>query len=62
MNESNTNTMVILHVALNSIAKDMKIPKSICHLINAIIDKELWPPNLKTQVLRPVFKNKGDGR
>jgi hypothetical protein len=35
------------------------LSKIVCPLINCIIDSEIWPNKLKTQVLRPVFK-KGD--
>jgi hypothetical protein len=33
-----------------------KTSKVICKLINAMIDKEIWPEKLKMQVIRPIYK------
>ena len=32
------------------------IAKAICKLINRIIETEIWPDNLKIQIIRPVYK------
>jgi hypothetical protein len=53
----NTNAVGIDKIQTKHIKETKQnTAKAICKLVNAIIDNELWPENLKIQIIRPIYK------